>query len=907
MVTISQDVNDLISPFEAWQQRAEDRALAFKRTQLLKLLPCKDLEQSACVMERLVAAMNDDDLSILQQFLNEMAEKLLCKLKEAGGFQGFRYRDKRRVLCRVLATLHCRGVLAAGWQQVAVMMRLMKMSSSMRSACPARPYVDLLCYSVMTLRQVVCSCSVDNTALVICEEIIEHLLGNLLHGSNEEVVFLSLLAVEALAKTSTRHQLVKLSCVLVCLVRCPRLLLDDPTMRHGMRTVSVAMRCLALLLKTHEALLKNDTSLLNELVCNGFDIHLVSTLVAAALGFIRDSAGREERSADVQQKEKQEEWMFKQIISLYALIILNRAIELHLIASEEEREDEEIRIMSRLFQNLAGLATCARKRALSATISEDDLSFFKVIEVLALTAISAVIRSRSSRFRILAGLYPNLLRLSHCTCGNARKAVCAILLSAGGEHNKRIRDIGVDEVLQLMVGAEARSKEKFMLAHLVTLLFSEHASVSLQSIRLIVCAVEKALGEEDYLVISPLCHAICSGLRIVSTTNSSTASATEQDKKEEEDCEEGNEALTLNSRATACLMKIVAGFLVNVQSVYERDMLHVLDALCCLVVPSESAIDFVLRRRGDEILTAVVKTSWERQAEVCSKSLGILRCLAEVPTCATAMAKPEMLETLFALATRVDAERVTKLPDPRVARLAASVLLAVPFPLELSESCYIALVKTFLFLRDDCLSQHIFGTRIFAKINFSPIGYKILRQQGCIAKLVSFACDQIPSPNRDELLTSASAKREVEGLRLRRSNALLALAYCVRDKTNQIYLTQKALDKLLILVWTSDAKHDHQLVALILAQVNGNKSNRTRIYKAEMKAKELCHFYARAQASMLEKQEKASRSPSNQDIEGDESEDFQHAVIRHAKPFLDAAANPSLAVKSNRMTKFGKI
>ena len=896
-------MDELDQTTKAWLGESKRREFSWKKRFLTGLIIGAEVNSiDLRAVSSVVHSLSPEEITCLHSTLASFARTVLLAVGSEDAFKHASVEMRMELSC-VLAIVLANVQVDDGIMYVDVLLSLLRQSSSILSACPAKPYVNLLGCIVFVLRRSrLCEIRSVRSGLRY-GGVVAFLVRCLRHAASEEVLFLSLLGVDAVMDSLATEQMHQVGPALLGLVRCPILLLKDRMKRHSLRTVAMAVYLLDYIFDASPFLTTSRR-------WNGLDLHFICKLLESALSFVSIPTPADVHDTEAKQNEEIH-------ISLRALSLTNRLLNMTVLDMSIVM-NEDLLPLNLFFVQLADLISFARR----ATRQDDNTSdAYPTLEALALYAIRAIVIAQPQRVPDLAqmdGRLRHVVSLNQCLSSSGRQACCLILLASKGEDVVRCGLIELEEVLIHMESAPSRSYEKELLAEVVAVLMNHQTTVNLSCLSLIACVIEQSVSH-NVRTVSLLCRAMGSGLKLQMLRDVADAA----EKKTEDDLEDSEDVeLHLHERSMACLMKILACFHKNGDTgsslaPSSLDMLHALKSLCRLLTLPNAAESFV-STGGVEFLLGLAKATWEQHPHICIKVLTVLRCIASKDICAHAMAKPELLESLFAFATRKERSETetsgatnSSTIHPRVSRLAASLLLALPFPFELSETCYIALVKTFLFLPPGSVAGHIFGAKIFAKINFSPLGYKILRQQRCIARLIKFACSQddagltVESPESSEF-DAALQTSEDQDKNLRRSHALLALAYCAKDKINQVYLAQRALDKLLIVVWTSDARYDHELIGLILAQVNSHKANRTRIYKAEMKARELCHFHETARSRSRAKTPQRSINQLPEDCSIAAKEEFQKAVLQHAKPFLDVSANPSLAVKSNQMENASK-
>lgn len=196
----------------------------------------------------------------------------------------------------------------------------------------------------------------------------------------------------------------------------------------------------------------------------------------------------------------------------------------------------------------------------------------------------------------------------------------------------------------------------------------------------------------------------------------------------------------------------------------------------------------------------------------------------------------EVMDTLFTLAC-ADFEDDTSEYLKQCAqakRLAASILVALPFKRDVAEPCLIAIARRFI-CRDYteilpvAVEQQSFGARMFSRVEISETGHELLRRTHVIKALIDFVCHE---PDGD-LTLEDHAQDDA-----RKESALIGLLYlCAEDAKTQVYVCSTALYRLLKSAWVLQSKYQHTLVGKLLEQLARNKMNRTKMFKAEMRAR----------------------------------------------------------------------
>ena len=189
-----------------------------------------------------------------------------------------------------------------------------------------------------------------------------------------------------------------------------------------------------------------------------------------------------------------------------------------------------------------------------------------------------------------------------------------------------------------------------------------------------------------------------------------------------------------------------------------------------------------------------------------------------------AILHPEVIDTFFTLAcSSYDPNLELQEHSARVKRLAASVLVALPLPTDIGEKCIIAISRSFLCNESDKFNgasiQQSFGAEMISRIEFSIAGQELVIKTGIVKQLLDFVANE-------------------EGCR--RSHSLIGLVgLCDNSQKIQEYVCKSSLYKLIKLAWTVSKDYDHLLVAKLLEKLATNSINRTMLYKAEMRARNI--------------------------------------------------------------------
>ncbi len=216
-------------------------------------------------------------------------------------------------------------------------------------------------------------------------------------------------------------------------------------------------------------------------------------------------------------------------------------------------------------------------------------------------------------------------------------------------------------------------------------------------------------------------------------------------------------------------------------------------------------------------------------------------CMVRSASLQRELLSAETLATMLAVCTaelETSANEQFRRLDAQGKRLAASILVALPFPREVGEPCIIAVVRRLLCLDYSQVptvgcAQQAFAARMLSRCEFSEQGSALLRRSGVVATLLRHATEADA-----QLGPRARAEH-------RRANALLGLVYITADDANmQEHVCNVALYQLLKLAWQTEVSHEQHLLARLLEQLARNKNNRTRVYKAEIRARAVVQRWA---------------------------------------------------------------
>ena len=123
------------------------------------------------------------------------------------------------------------------------------------------------------------------------------------------------------------------------------------------------------------------------------------------------------------------------------------------------------------------------------------------------------------------------------------------------------------------------------------------------------------------------------------------------------------------------------------------------------------------------------------------------------------------------------------------------------------------------FLMDAQEQLRSFGASFLSSLRPSKLGHEIIREGGGVGKMIDLACYG----------TQDNAQR----------NALQGLLYATCDAENQDYVGKRGLYKLLKLAWTVASPELQILLGQVMNNLTKNPKNRTRIYKAELRCKQM--------------------------------------------------------------------
>ncbi|GBG34304.1 Hypothetical Protein FCC1311_105272 [Hondaea fermentalgiana] len=260
---------------------------------------------------------------------------------------------------------------------------------------------------------------------------------------------------------------------------------------------------------------------------------------------------------------------------------------------------------------------------------------------------------------------------------------------------------------------------------------------------------------------------------------------------------------------------------------------------------------------GFQLIYRLAQSSIAQEKSRDAQHHGYL-CLQIIRVCAffaadSAKLSADLLEKSGALLTDCLRWACSDRLSSRTRCTAASLLLQMPLPDFAAEKTAVALIRCFMNEPDPTF--RIYAGHIFAYIQFSAKGHKLLRKVRIPSRFLSVAaqvCDEIEKTPVNERVCSCpyGTRRSKLGNRCHKcimdaevSAALVALLHLSNNPQNQVVLCRDGLHTTLRMAWVFESQQNRALVKSLLSRWAAHPSNRLQLYELELRARQAMAFH----------------------------------------------------------------